>query len=412
MNEHNNIPRYDVIIVGGLGHIGLPLGIAFAQQGLQVALHDINEAYAAEVRAGRLPFIEYGAEEVLREVLQADRLHIRMDAASVAEARQVVVCLGTPVDEYLNPKTGQFLDIMGRLVPYLRPEQTIIIRSSVFPHTIEQLLRRLGPGNWKVAYCPERIVQGYAMQELYKLPQIVAGISPEAEEEAARLFGHLAPEIVRTTLQEAELVKLFANAWRYIKFAVANQFYMICEQNGVDYTRVRQAMRQGYERAQDIPGAGFAAGPCLLKDTMQLANFTGNNFLLGHSAMMVNEGLPNFLVNQLQQEVGSLAGKRIALLGMAFKADIDDARDSLSFKLAKLLRFAGAELRCTDEYFQRDGFLPLEEALAGAEIVIVGVPHSRYRGLAMPATVYYTVDLWNCVQAPVLPAPDADSVRG
>jgi len=195
------------------------------------------------------------------------------------------------------------------------------------------------------------------------------------------------------------LVKLFANAWRYIKFAVANQFYMISQQNGVDYDSVRRAMRQGYERAQDIPGAGFAAGPCLLKDTMQLANYTGNNFQLGHSAMLVNEGLPNFLVQQLAQR-RPLAGLRVGILGMAFKADIDDVRDSLSFKLAKLLQFAGCELKVTDEYATHPSLVPLADVLAHSQVLFVGVPHSAYKTITLPPTVEEVIDLWGAVPTP------------
>jgi UDP-N-acetyl-D-mannosaminuronic acid dehydrogenase len=396
-------PTYDVCIVGGLGHIGLPLGIAFADQGLNVALVDVNQAYADQVRAGQMPFIEYGAEPVLARVLAQQRLHIHLSPEAVGQSAAIVICLGTPVDEYMNPKTRQFLDIFRGLARYLQPSQLVVVRSSVFPHTIDQMLRVLhekqADAAWQVAYCPERIVQGYAMQELYQLPQIVSGVTEQATEAAAQLFSRLAPEIVRTSLQEAELVKLFANAWRYIKFAVANQFYMICEQNGVNYDSVRRAMRQGYERAQDIPGAGFAAGPCLLKDTMQLANYTGNNFQLGHSAMLVNEGLPNFLVQQLGQR-RTLAGLRVGILGMAFKADIDDVRDSLSFKLAKLLQFAGCHVKVTDEYAHHPSLEPLADVLAHSQVLFIGVPHAAYRSLQLPPTVEEVVDLWGAVPTP------------
>lgn len=395
-------PTYDVCIVGGLGHIGLPLGIAFADKGLNVALVDVNQAYASQVLAGQMPFIEYGAEPILARVLAEGRLHIHLSPEAVGESKAIVICLGTPVDEYMNPKTQQFLSIFRGLARFITPEQLVVVRSSVFPHTIDQMMRVLEekqPAAWQVAYCPERIVQGYAMQELYQLPQIVSGVTPQAEESAAALFAIIAPEIVRTSLAEAELVKLFANAWRYIKFAVANQFYMISQQNGVDYDSVRRAMRQGYERAQDIPGAGFAAGPCLLKDTMQLANYTGNNFQLGHSAMLVNEGLPNFLVQQLAQR-RPLAGLRVGILGMAFKADIDDVRDSLSFKLAKLLQFAGCELKVTDEYATHPSLVPLADVLAHSQVLFVGVPHSAYKSLNLPATVEEVIDLWGAVPTP------------
>lgn len=396
MANTNGQYKYDVCIVGGLGHIGLPLGIYFADKGLNVLLNDINAANAERVRNGELPFIEYDAEPVLKRVLAARTLHISLDPESVREAATVIVAIGTPVDEYLNPKTEHFLDFFHGLVGRLTPAQPIIIRSSIYPGMAEELFRQIGGAPWQLAYAPERIVQGYAMKELPTLPQIVSGMTPEAENAAAELFGRIAPKIIRTTVLEAELVKLMANAWRYIKFSVANQFYMICEQHGVDYARVRHAMRDGYERALDVPGPGFAAGPCLLKDTMQLASFTGNQFQMGHAAMLINEGLPNFLVGQLQQTT-NLHGKKVGILGMAFKADIDDVRDSLSFKLAKVLRFAGAEVLMTDEYIPDDRFLPLAEVVAQSEVLFVSVPHKAYRGLKIPVGKE-VVDLWGVVE--------------
>ncbi len=194
---------------------------------------------------------------------------------------------------------------------------------------------------------------------------------------------------------EAEMIKLFSNTWRYIQFAVANQFYMISNNFGVDYDKVRDAMREGYERAHSVPGAGFAAGPCLLKDTMQLAAFSGNNFLLGHGAMMVNEGLPNYLVENLRKK-HDLEKTKVGILGMAFKADIDDIRDSLSFKLGKILRFHGTQVYYSDEYAKNPDFVSKEELVKESDVIIVAVPHSAYKGLKIPKNKE-VVDLWKVV---------------
>jgi UDP-N-acetyl-D-mannosaminuronic acid dehydrogenase len=336
---------------------------------------------------------------VLAKVLASGHLQVSLDITTVAKAKYVVIAIGTPVDEYLHPKTRQFVAFFAQLKQHLRPSQTIIVRSSVYPQMCARMYRMLEsdpaqPQGWQLAYCPERIVQGYAMEELPKLPQIVSGMTEPAAQSAAELFQLITPHIVHTTVEEAELVKLMANAWRYIKFSVANQFYMICEQNGIDYHRVRNAMREGYERAMDIPGPGFAAGPCLLKDTMQLSSYSGNTFQLGHSAMMVNEGLPDFLVRQLEA-THDLVGLRVGILGMAFKADIDDPRDSLSYRLAKILQFRGAELYLHDPFIDDSRFSPLETVLAQSEVIFVAVPHSAYKGLALPASTH-RVDLWNC----------------
>ena len=384
--------KYDVVIVGGLGHVGLPLGIVFADNGLNVCLCDIDKEKAEIVKQGKMPFIEYGAEPILKKVIKSGNLDVSVNDNIVSEARCVIVAIGTPVDEYLNPKTRQFLEFFDNLRKHLSEEQTIVIRSTVYPNTCKQILNLLGEGKWKIAYCPERIVQGYAIKELKELPQAVAGLSEEAVEEASKLFGMISPKIIKISMGEAELVKLFSNAWRYIQFAVANQFYMTSNNFGVNYDNVRYAMREGYERALNVPCAGFAAGPCLLKDTMQLSAFNTNNFLLGHAAMMVNEGLPNYLVENLRKK-HDLNKTKVGILGMAFKADIDDIRDSLSYKLGKILRFHGAEVYYSDEFAKDPTFISKEELVETSDVIIVGVPHSAYKDFEIPDNVE-VVDLW------------------
>tara|TARA_Y100000310_G_scaffold333939_1_gene412548 strand:+ start:5524 stop:6717 length:1194 start_codon:yes stop_codon:yes gene_type:complete len=384
--------EFDVAIVGGLGHVGLPLGIVFADKGLNVCLCDIDEKKADNVRKGEMPFIEYGAEEPLKKALESKKLTVSLETNVISKAKSVIIAIGTPVDEYLNPKTRQFLEFFEGLKEYLHKDQLIVIRSTVYPHTCQQILNLLGP-DWNVAYCPERIVQGHAIKELKDLPQIVAGLSDEAVEKATELFGKISPKMIKTSMGEAELIKLFSNAWRYIQFAVANQFYMISDNFNVDYDNVRRAMREGYERAHSLPGAGFAAGPCLLKDTMQLSAFNSNNFLLGHAAMMINEGLPNFIVDNLRKK-HDLNKTKVGILGMAFKADIDDVRDSLSYKLGKILRFHGAKVYYSDEYAKNPDFVSKEELVKESDVIIVAVPHSDYKDLKIPKGKE-VVDLWN-----------------
>ena len=389
----------DICIIGGAGHVGLPLALVFARTGKRVMIHDVNRAALDAISGGTMPFIEYGAEPLLAAALRDDRLVFSCDHGDVARARDVMIAVGTPVDEYLNPKLRALLDLVDAIRPYLDPEQTIIIRSTVFPRTCRHVLRLLARngGDWHVAYCPERIAQGYAIRELNELPQIVSGSSEEAVARASALFSLIAPHVIRLELEEAELTKLFNNAWRYVQFAAANQFYMIAETIGVDFNRVRKAMVDGYGRAASLPSAGFAAGPCLLKDTMQLAAFNVNGFSLGQAAMGINEGLPNFIVENLKRRC-VLHETKVGILGMAFKADIDDIRDSLSFKLGKVLRFHGADVYCSDEFAQNPTFITKEELVRRSDVVIVGVPHSAYRTLVVPAHVH-VVDLWGVIQA-------------
>ena len=387
--------KFDVVIIGGLGHVGLPLGIAFAEKGLKVCLYDTNTKNVELVQNGIMPFIEYGADPILKKLVKKkDALTVSSDIRSVSQAKHIIVAIGTPVDEYLNPNVRVFLEFFKELKKHLKKNQTIIIRSTVYPRTCEQVINILGGTKKRVqlAYCPERIAQGYAIQELSELPQLVAGITPAAQSNAAKLFAHIAPKIIKVKMEEAELVKLFTNAWRYIQFSITNQFYMIANDFEMDFNRIRQVMSDGYGRAYNIPSAGFAAGPCLLKDTMQLAAFNNNNFFLGHAAMMINEGLPNYIVENLRHK-HDITRKNIGILGMAFKADIDDTRDSLSFKLGKILRFHGAKVFYSDEYVKDPTFIPKEELMKECDIVIIGAPHTAYKKLKFPKRVEL-VDLW------------------
>jgi UDP-N-acetyl-D-mannosaminuronic acid dehydrogenase len=201
----------------------------------------------------------------------------------------------------------------------------------------------------------------------------------------------IVPSVIELAPLEAELAKLFTNTWRYIHFAIANQFYMLAQSQGADFYRIYEALTREYPRLRGFPRAGFTAGPCLRKDAVQLSVFSGNTFQLGQAAMQVNEGLPHFVVEQLSRQ--DLATRRVAILGMAFKGDSDDERESLAYRLRKLLEIRAREVLCTDPYVADPRLVPLQEAIERADIIILGVPHSVYRGLKFPPgkTV---VDVW------------------
>jgi UDP-N-acetyl-D-mannosaminuronic acid dehydrogenase len=386
----------DICIIGGFGHVGLPLGLAFADKGQRVILYDVNPRVMEVIRHGQMPFIEYDAEPILKAVI-GKTLFLSSDISDVSVARFIIIAVGTPVDEYLNPKLRVLLELFTQLRPYLNSQQTIVIRSTVYPRTCRHVLNALskdGSGPWHIAYCPERVAQGYAIRELKEVPQLAAGLSDKALQDAKELFSIISPNVIPVTIEEAELAKLFSNAWRYIQFAVANQFYMMASDFEVNFNRLRKLMIEGYGRAASLPAAGFAAGPCLLKDTMQLTAFN-NSFTLGNAAVAVNEGLPSFIVEHLRRKY-DLSKTRVGILGMAFKADIDDTRDSLSYKLGKILRFHGAHVLYSDEYAKDPTFISKENLVASSEVVIVGVPHSAYKQLRIPADVD-VVDLWGVI---------------
>lgn len=387
----------DVVVVGGAGHVGLPLSLAFADAGLRVGILDVDEATLGRIGAGEMPFLETGADELLDRLLPTGRLVLSSDDALASQADVVVLVIGTPIDEFLNPSMTIFERTVEQLAPHLRDGTLVILRSTVYPGTTElvtQALRRWGR-HVDVAFCPERIAEGKALEELRSLPQIVGADDTAAGDRAEALFGKLASGIIRTTAKEAELAKLFTNTWRYIKFAAGNQFFMIAHAAGVDYGSVLEAVRRDYPRAVDLPGPGFAAGPCLFKDTMQLAAFTSDHFPLGQSAMQINEGLPAFIVAALERRLGSLVNRTVGILGMAFKAESDDPRASLSYKLRKLLTWAGARVLSTDPYVVDERLVSLERVLVEAEILVIGAPHRPYRQLDLAGRE--VVDIWGAL---------------
>lgn len=384
---------YDICIVGGLGHVGLPLGISFAASGERVILYDINKKAIDTVSEGKMPFVEAGAEEVLKKVL-GKTLFISSDKNVISDSYFVVIVIGTPVDEHLNPRFSMFEKFMDEMIVLIQDDQHIILRSTVFPGTTEKIKRYLESKGkrTKVSFCPERIAQGKAMEELRKLPQIVASFDDVSVKEARELFSLLTHEILLLSPIEAELAKLFTNIWRYIQFAISNQFYQITTQQGIDFYKIYDAITYRYPRAQSFPPAGFAAGPCLFKDTMQLAAYSNNSFFLGHAAMLINEGLPNTIVQRLKEKY-SLHEKTVGILGMTFKADNDDIRESLSFKLKKLLKIESRKVLCSDVYVHDDEFVSPEDLIKNSDIIILATPHKEYAGLDMQGKP--VVDVWN-----------------
>jgi UDP-N-acetyl-D-mannosaminuronic acid dehydrogenase len=393
-------------VIGGCGHVGLPLAVLCASLGRPTYIYDIDEEAIEAVRAGRPRFLEHGLDDLLGKVLKAETLTLSSDPKVLGDSRFVVLIVGTPVDRYLNPQLDALFAALDPCLPHLRKGQTLILRSTVYPGTSRKIQDYLDERGLEVdvAFCPERIAQGFAIPELRELPQIVSAFSPRGLEAAQEFFAPIAPMLVTLDPLEAELAKLFTNAYRYVEFATVNQFYMIAQSHGADYHRIQDAIKEGYPRLAHLPGPGFAAGPCLLKDTMQLAAFYNHNFSLGHAALWINEGLPDFIVEQLKQE-HPLREKTVGILGMAFKAESDDKRDSLSYKLRKLLRLEARATLCHDPFIQDPAFVPLEKVVAESDILIVATPHREYRGLRVPSDTA-VVDIWNCL-APAAPREEA-----
>jgi UDP-N-acetyl-D-mannosaminuronic acid dehydrogenase len=387
----------EIVIIGGCGHVGLPLGLSFARAGKQVVALDLDARKVEQANAGHMPFLDNGADELLPKVLASGKFRCTTDPAVISEAETVITVVGTPLDEHLNPRFEVYSDLLEADSSRLRAGQLLVLRSTVYPGTTDRVSRLLAKQGMQVdvAFCPERVAEGVALEEIASLPQIVAGTNERAQKRAEELFRLLTDEVIALPPLGAELAKLYNNAWRYIQFAVSNQFFMIANDYGLDFYAIHEAMTRRYPRAKGFPRAGFAAGPCLFKDTMQLSCFDNNAFFLGHSAMLVNEGLPNYMVKRAAQRY-DLRNMTVGILGMTFKADSDDPRDSLSFKLKKSLAIECKEVLCTDPFLDADFLTPLDETIARSELLFVGAPHTEYKSIEFGGKP--VIDIWNATK--------------
>ncbi len=386
-------------VIGGGGHVGLPLAISFAKSGLPTYIQDIDAERVATIQSGEMPFYERDAELLLKRTIQDGSLSAGTSPAPLSECDFIVVVIGTPVDEHLNPGLNTMRQALDECREYLRDGQILILRSTIFPGISEHTQRYLRESGLdiRVSFCPERIAQGNSLQEFRELPQIVSAFDDHTLAAVRSLFERISSKFIEMTPMEAELCKLMTNAWRYVQFATVNQFYMIATEQGVDFERILHGCRTDYPRMRDMPGPGFAAGPCLVKDTMQLAAFSQDRFVLGHAAMIVNEGLPSHLVRLAKRE-RDLRNARTGILGMAFKAGSDDPRDSLSYKLRKLLQVESKQVLCHDPLVQDESLVPLDRVVAESDVIFVATPHAEYRELEIPDDKL-VVDVWGCVGA-------------
>lgn len=384
-----------IAVVGGAGHVGLPLSLLLAKKGFSVVSIDTDRTKINLLQKGVFPFMEEGGPEMLKS-LKDSQLTFTSEHRELASSDVIILTIGTPTDIHLNPDLTLVYKSVEELKPFLRRGQVIVLRSTLFPGTSDHIATALKLDGYQVgvSFCPERIAQNRALHELQEFPQIISGSDKRSLDVARRVFSSFAPELIELSLTEAELAKLFTNAWRYIRFAVANQFFMIATGKGMDFYKIRDAMTRHYKRAADFPQAGFAAGPCLFKDTMQLAAFTRQNFNLGNAAMLINETLPDFLVEQAKRKT-TLAGKKVGILGMAFKPDCDDFRDSLAYKLRRLLVHENAKVFCTDPYIQNPRFTTLENVLK-CDVIFIGCPHAVYKKIIWDKKKVF--DCWGFVR--------------
>jgi len=391
----------ETVAIVGLGRIGLPLALSFADRGLDVIGVDREPRVLDLVRDGRMPFQETGTQELLERILPTGRLRLTDRIQDAAEASHLVLTLGTPTHVHVEIDVSQIRGAIDDLLPLLHEGQTIILRSTVGPGTTEwvagYLEQRRGftvGEDIFVAHVPERIAVNHFLEEIATLPCIIGGVGAGSGESAGQLFEVFGTEIVHTTPAQAELAKIWTNILRYAQFALPNLLMMDCEQYGANVFEVIDLINHDYPRG-GIAQPGLTGGTCLRKDfAFSEERSRGPGMLLAVSR--VHESVPLFLVEGLKRRLGgSLRDCKVAVLGLTFKRDSDDVRDSLSIKLIRLLERELAHVARHDPYVT-EGTESLDSALAGASAVIVATNHSEYDDLLprLPADAL-VVDPWN-----------------
>lgn len=375
-------------VVGGCGHVGLPLSVMLASQRLNVNIYDVSQSAVDDLMLrGKASFQEEGMQFPLDLALHRKLLAASTDPSIIKDCDFVFYIVGTPLDRYLQPDFSQIDSAICSTKPFLSRDTIVVLRSTLFPGTTDRIADTLKGKVAGVVYAPERIAQGKAMEELARHPQILAG---DKAQEVAEIFKTFTKHQVYLEPMEAELAKLFTNAYRYCQFALVNQLYVLAEEKGFDFYKIKRAMSLNYPRLNDMPNPGFAAGPCIMKDTMQLSAFADQRFTLGQASLWVNENMPDFIVKQLKQQY-NLKDKTVGILGLTFKTNVDDTRDSLACKLKNLLKTKVKELKLTDPHLSN--LNTLEEVLE-CDIVILGTPHSVYKNLKFNEGAH-VVDIWN-----------------
>ena len=383
--------KADIAIIGGAGHIGLPLGLLFANKGKKVVLYDKDHNHIKKINDLKMPFMEEGGLKLLKK--NRTRIFATNDKKYIKDAKIIIVCIGTPVKKN-KPNLVYFFKMFQEVKQYLNPKNLLVIRSSIYPGTCLKIQKYLGQNFNNISYCPERVVQGKSISELPKLPQIVSGVSKKSIKQSQKLFKLICRKIIVTSIIEAELIKLFSNAWRYINFSISNQFYQISEKFNINFKELRENMIEGYERNKSMPKAGFAAGPCLYKDTAQLNAFLKNSFTLGIAATKINQSFPKFIYEKMKKKFGSkLKSKNIGILGAAFKSNIDDTRESLSIVLYRYLKSKNLKVKISDDFVKMKEITDKKVLIKKSNIIVLGVPHTSYKNIKIPKNKYL-IDSW------------------
>lgn len=372
----------------GIGRVGLPMALVLAEAGCTTYGIGRSKEKINLLKQGLMPFIEKDGERLLKKHVNKHFIPT-VDYAVVKECDYIILTLGTPIDENMNPVYDQIDEALLQVSPYLRRGQTMILRSTVAPKTTEYVrsvlndIKGIEVGeNFYLAFCPERIAEGHAIEEIKAIPQIVGGTDKKSTVRAVEFFNALGIATLPTDAVSAELAKLFTNMYRYINFAIANEFMVIAGSYYRDIYEIVNLVNKQYKRG-GLKLPGLTGGPCLFKDGFFLVSDLPFADLISTS-WKINESIPLFLMKKIKERI-NLKGKKVALLGLAFKAETDDIRESLSFKVRKAMLRERATVVLHDPYAREYANQSIEsdvyKAVDGADVLFIATNHTMYKGL-------------------------------
>jgi UDP-N-acetyl-D-mannosaminuronic acid dehydrogenase len=386
MKSNNNLK--ETVSVIGLGRVGLPLALVLADKGFKVYGIGRDQAKMEGINKGTMPFMEKGASKILKKTIGRNFI-ATTDYSVVSKSNYIILTLGTPIDENMNPVYDQINSSVNSIKKFLKPNQTLILRSTVSPETtryvksiIDSETKLTVGKNFYLAFCPERIAEGKAIEEISTIPQLIGGVDPKSSKNAELLFKSIGVKTLISDDVSVELAKLFTNMYRYINLAIGNEFWVLSENYKRDIHEIINLVNFGYNRG-GINSPGLTAGPCLFKDGFFLISDLPFGDLISTS-WKINEAIPLLLVKKIK-EVTNLEDKKVTILGVAFKAEIDDIRESLSFKARKAFLRERTHIVIHDPYVKKYINQEIEtdvyNAITGADIIFIATNHMEYSRL-------------------------------
>jgi UDP-N-acetyl-D-mannosaminuronic acid dehydrogenase len=398
-----------VCVVGAAGHVGLPFTVLATLAGHKVYGLDLNDKLITQIQTGWYPYEEEApkgtAGDMLRKALDTNRLHFGVNAFTSEFWDVIVVMMGTPIDQEGNPRVDDINKFFSEvLCPIIKDSDKcplIILRSTVAPGTTDVLCTlihektgKLESSDFRLVFAPERVAQGKSLIETGELPQLIGAYSNESYQVARDFFKETFSDILCFQMKpvDAELAKLMTNMYRYVNFALANEFMMVAHYYGSDYETIREAANCGYPRLNLAKAGPNVGGPCLYKDGKFLVSHISYPELI-ETSFQINEKMPEFIYGLIKKET---AIGPVMVLGMAFKGNNDDTRNSLSFKLVKILKRHGIRYNTFDPHVAKHNFLDTD-ALSQAQVIVVMTPHDLFNDMEIwkqfPSGVL-VIDIW------------------